>query len=92
MIDLDLVKRQCRVDFVEDDLLLRALADAAEAEALRRIGRDEMDLLEEGAGQYPAPILQAILIRTAQLYRDPEGSEKPNITFDSLLRPYQQKL
>ena len=94
MIDLKQVKRQCRVDFDDDDDLLLDLLAAAEAEVTRITGRAAKELQEAcGNGccaDWPAPVRQAILIRVAQLYRDPEGSEKPNSTFESLIRPYQK--
>lgn len=90
MIDLELVKKQCRVDYDDDDDYLRSLAEAAEAEVVRITGRSVLELLEMGNGEgYPAPIRQAILVRTGQLYADPEGTDKPNTLFMSLIRPYQ---
>lgn len=91
MIDLRLVKRQCRVDFDDDDELLTALAQAAEEEVCRFTGRRPSELLEMGPdGRYPAPIRTAILIRTAELYHNAEGSDRPNATFEALIRPYQK--
>lgn len=87
---LDEVKRQCRVDFEEDDLLLESLAEAAEAETVRITERTAEELLAEGGGHWPAPLRQAMLIRVAQFYSQPEGGEKPNAVFESLVRPYRK--
>lgn len=92
MIDLRLeeIKRQCRVDFEEDDALLTSLGEAAEEETVRITGRNAEELLDMGGGHWPSPLRQAMLIRTAQFYSQPEGSEKPNALFESLIRPYQR--
>lgn len=92
MIDLrlDEIKRQCRVDFDEDDALLTSLGEAAEEETVRITGQTPEYLLEQGGGRWPSPLRQAMLIRTAQFYSQPEGSEKPNALFESLIRPYQK--
>jgi hypothetical protein len=91
MIDLNLVKRQCRVDYDDDDALLMGLWKSANDEVIRLTGRTEKELKEMGDGDdLPSPLEQAILIRVAQFYRDPEGSDKPNPTFESLIRPYQK--
>ena len=90
MTDLAQVKRQCRVDFDDDDELLTGLAEAAEAEVIRWTGRTAEELLDMGAGGIPAPLRQAVLIRVAQFYAQPEGTDKPNALYESLIRPYQK--
>ena len=92
MIDLrlDEIKRQCRVDFDQDDTLLASLGEAAEEETVRITGRTAEELLEAGGGRWPAPLRQAMLIRVAQFYSAPEGTEKPNALFESLIRAYQK--
>ncbi|MCM1369834.1 MAG: head-tail connector protein [Candidatus Amulumruptor caecigallinarius] len=88
--DLTDVKRQCRADDYDyDDNLLSSLCEAAEEEVVRITGRTLEELVEMGGGRFPAPIRQAILTRTAQFYRDAEGTDKPNALFISLIRPYQ---
>lgn len=89
-IDLESLKRQCRVDFPEDDLLLATLGATAEAEVVRITGRTEAELTEMGEGAMPLPLRQAMLIRAAQFYRDAEGTEKPNALFESLIRPFRK--
>lgn len=83
------LKRQCRVDFDDDDELLRSCLDAAETETVRLTGRDVRELLEMGDGALPSPLRQAVLIRAAQFYAQPEGTDKPNSLFYSLVRNYQ---
>lgn len=86
---LEALKRQCRVDFDDDDELLANCLDAAFDETVRLTGRIVSDLLELGDGQLPAPLRQAVLIRAAQFYSQPEGSDKPNMLYYSLIRNYQ---
>lgn len=90
MIDLELVKKQCRVDYDDDDSFLASLVEAAEAEVTALTGREVDELIEMGGGDYPKPIRQAILVRTAQLYDDAEGTDKPNNLYLSLIRPFQK--
>lgn len=90
MIDLRLVKQQCRVDFDEDDELLAALVESAEAEVCRFTGRTPSELLDMGVDGYPAPIRMAILVRTAEMYHNAEGTEKGNALFEALIRPWQK--
>lgn len=87
--DLNMLKRQCRIDFDDDDELLTQLGEAAEAEVIRMTGRTAEELTEMGCGELPAPLRQAVLIRAAQFYAQPEGTEKPNALFEALIRPYQ---
>lgn len=90
LVTLEMVKRQCRVDFNDDDELLTTLAESAEEEVVMLTGRSIGELLEMGSAGVPAPIRQAILVRTAQMYADAEGTEKPCTLYMSLLRPYQR--
>lgn len=87
-VDLASLKRQCRVDFDDDDELLTQLAEAASEEVTNRTGRSDEELTEIGKGQWPAPLRQAVLIRAAEFYRDAEGSDRPNTLFECLIRPY----
>lgn len=83
------LKRQCRVDFDDDDRLLEACLEAAREETVRLTGRTPSELLDLGDGDLPAPLRQAVLIRAAQFYSQPEGTEKPNALYYSLVRTYQ---
>ena len=85
---LEMLRRQCRVDFVDDDELLLQCGEAAEAEVLTRTGRSSDELTELGEGEWPSPLRQAVMIRAAEFYRDAEGSDKPNALFECLIRPY----
>lgn len=90
LVGLDLIKRQCRVDFDDDDKLLEAIGEAAEAEVIRITERTLDELLEMGDGRLPVQLRQAVLVRAAQLYANPEGTDKPNALFESLVRPFQK--
>lgn len=90
MITLVDVKRQCRVDFDSDDAYLERLLGVAKAYVQRRTGRTAEELEELGADGWPEPLEQAVLVRVAQLYANPEGTEKPNALLDDLIRPYQK--
>lgn len=89
-ISLDRLKRQCRVDFDDDDKLLQELAAEAEAEAVRRTGRTPDEMRGIGGGSYPEDFTGAILMRAAERYAHPEGSDKPNLAFESIIRSYQK--
>lgn len=90
MLKLDEIKRQCRVDFSDDDSYLDRLGEIASAYILRRVNRTEEELRAIGGGKIPAPLTQAALIRVAELYANPEGTEKPNALLEDLIRPYQK--
>lgn len=85
-----MIKRQCRVDYDDDDMLLEQIGEAAEAEVIRMTGRSAEELLEMGDGLLPVQLRQAVLVRAAQMYSQPEGTDKPNALFESLVRPYQR--
>lgn len=89
-IPIDRLKRQCRIDFDDDDTLLRELAAEAEAEAVRATGRTRDELKEMGGGDYPEDFTGAIVMRAAERYAHPEGSEKPNAAYLSIIRSYQR--
>lgn len=89
-VDIQALRQQCRVDYEDDDAVLLGCGDAAEAEVIRMTGRTVDELLEMGEGKFPAPLRMAVLIRAAQFYAQPEGGDKPNAVFESLIRPYQK--
>lgn len=90
MITLEEIKRQCRVDFDDDDAYLRRLGEVAEEYVVRRTGRGTEELCTMGGGEWPAPLVQAVLVRVAELYANPEGTERPNALLEDLIRPYQK--
>lgn len=90
VISLDQIKKQCHIGYDEDDEHLMVLAAGAEAEFLRATGRTLDEMKEIGGGQFPADFIDALLVRVAERYAKPEGSEKPNINFISIIRSYQK--
>lgn len=91
MVTLEDLKRQCRVDYNDDDQLLQNCLDSAIEETVRLTGRDLGELIRLGHGVgLPTPLRQAVLIRAAEYYAHPEGTEKPNHTYFQLIRSYQK--
>lgn len=86
LLTLDEIKRQVSaVDYDDDDALLLNLGEAAETEVCSTCGRTLEEFMAINRGIFPADVKQAMLIRTAELYADREGGEKPNHVFSSLL-------
>lgn len=89
-ISIERLKRQCRVDFDDDNELLMELAEECLSEAVRRTGRTLEELKEIGCGKLPADFTGAVLMRVAERYARPEGSEKPNLSYESVIRSFQK--
>jgi len=89
-VTLDELKRQVRVDFDDDDTLLREILEGAEAGVIRQTERTEEELIEMGGGKFPADLKRAILIRAADFYNHPEGSDKADVYVDTIIRPFKK--
>lgn len=87
-ITLEEAKRQCRIDFESEDETILDLIEQAEAEIVLMTCRSREELLEMGEGNFPLPLKRAVLIRIAQHYFDPEGTEQYNGSVERLVRPY----
>lgn len=86
MLTIYEARQHLRIDHDDEDELLQAYLDAAEASIADFLGT-------ELPTPMPAPVRAAILLRVADLYENREGqSDRPlhgNQTFDRLLQPYR---
>lgn len=92
MIELRDLRRQCRIDFddEETDRKLLNLQEQAESYIVRRTGRDAEELSTMGNGGWPKALELAVLVFVADMYAHPEGRDKPNLVLEDLIRPYQR--
>lgn len=107
VIALATVKAYLRVTHSEDDTLLQALLDAAEDEALRFLGRDELpglpyDLPEDSSSEpdidtesaiAPSVIVGVCLLVRAQ-YEEPDADKVPvwRRCAEAVLQPYRTEM
>lgn len=86
MLTIYEARQHLRIDHDDENELLQAYLDAAEASIADFLGT-------ELPTPMPAPVRAAILLRVADLYENREGqSDRPlhgNQTFDRLLQPYR---
>ena len=86
MLTLYEAKAHLRIDHNDEDELLQAYLDAAEASIADFLGT-------ELPTPMPAPVRAAILLRVADLYENREAqTDRPlhgNKTFERLLQPYR---
>lgn len=86
MLTLYEAKAHLRIDHNDEDELLQAYIDAAEASIADFLGT-------ELPTPMPAPVRAAILLRVADLYENREAqTDRPlhgNKTFERLLQPYR---
>lgn len=61
-----------------------------EAFVLSRVNRTREELVEIGGGEWPEDLRLAVLVFVADHYANPEGRERPNLTLEYLVRPYQR--
>lgn len=92
MTDLERLRQQCRIDFEDPatDSLLLSLQKQGEAFVLSRVNRTREELVEIGGGEWPEDLWLAVLVFVADHYANPEGRERPNLTLEYLVRPYQR--
>lgn len=96
-LNIDKIKRQCNIDrdFEDDDNILEAYGDAAEAIVAKDLGYDNLYDVEEEYGQVPVPIYQAMMMLCAEWYANREtvsfsqGHPIP-YSYDYLLSPYRK--
>lgn len=96
LVPLELVKQAVRADdFDQDDALLSHYRDTAVEVVVRRINRDERDLLELGGGDLPLGLKQAVLLLVGHWYNQREEATMGQMYsipmgFEALVRPYQK--
>lgn len=75
-VTLAQLKRQCNVDYDDDNETLLAMGAAAEDMVIRMTNRPVAELLEAGDGRLPASLVQAVLILAGGFYakREPDAA------------------
>lgn len=75
-VTLAQLKRQCNVDYDDDNETLLAMGAAAEDVVIRMTNRPVAELLEAGDGRLPASLAQAVLILAGGFYakREPDAA------------------
>ena len=96
-LTLEDIKQQLRLEpeMTEEDALLTRYGKSAEATCLNVINRTYDELVEQGGGEVPAPIVQAslMLVDLSYKYRSPISPENLSMvpyTFDLLIKPYMK--
>ena len=94
---MNLFKKHVYADDIgdTDDAILSQYLDAAETAILIKTNRTADDLLEEGGGVMPTPIVQAILLLGGHFYanREAVGSSSSAALpygIEALIRPYRR--
>lgn len=95
-VSLALFKKHVRADdFADDDVYLEHLLEAAETSVITATNRSELELVEIGAGEFPAPLKQAVMMLAAHWYNQRESvagvqmHEVPD-ALQSLVKPYRK--
>ncbi|MBQ6577214.1 MAG: phage gp6-like head-tail connector protein [Bacteroidales bacterium] len=94
--DLQLLKKHVRADdFTSDDIYLQHLLDAAEESVVGMTNRTLDDLLEEGDGDLPFRLRQAVLLLAGHWYNQREavsGVQMHSVPFalDALVKPFRK--
>lgn len=88
-VTLAQLKRQCNVDYDDDNETLLAMGAAAEDMVIRMTNRPVAELLEAGDGRLPASLAQAVLILAGGFYaqREPDAALAD---VEWLIRPWQR--
>lgn len=96
LVSLELLKKHVRADdFVDDDTYLSRLLSAAEEYVCTATNRTEAELLENGGGELPATLQQAVLLIAGHWYNQREAvsgvqmAEVP-YTLQALIKPYRK--
>lgn len=87
-VTLAQLKRQCNVDYDDDNETLLAMGAAAEDMVIRMTNRPVAELVEAGDGYLPASLAQAVLILAGGFYakREPDAELA---AVEWLIRPWQ---
>ena len=74
-VSLELFKKHVRADdFNDDDEQLQQYLDAAERQVIMATNRTEEELVAMGGGKLPPMRVQAVLMRAAANYANPENT------------------
>lgn len=87
------LKEAFRIDYDAEDRKLAGLLASAEAFAVKTTGRKRAELIEEGEGDFPEPVNQAIIMLAGHWFENPgamlSGTVSENaFGFRALLAPY----
>ena len=96
VVSLALFKKHVRADdFADDDEYLEHLLEAAETSVIIATNRTAEELCESGGGDFPKPLIQAIMMLAAHWYNQRESvstvqmHEVPD-SLQALVKPYRK--
>lgn len=95
-VDLELFKKHVRADdFADDDAYLQHLLDAAEVSVTTATNRTEDELKAIGGGEFPKPIVHAIMMAAAHWYNQRESVSTQQMhqvpdSLSALIKPYRK--
>lgn len=96
IVDIALLKKHVNADdFSDDDQYLQHLLDTAEQYVETATNRTNSELVEMGAGKYPATLQHAVLVIAGHWYNQREAvsgvqmAEVP-YTLQALIKPYRK--
>lgn len=92
-LTLDEIKGQCRVDFIDDDVVLALYGRAAEDAVMGATRRTAEELEAMGGGTLPVQLRLAMLLLTAHWYRLREAvsgitQSMVPMAYDYLVKPF----
>lgn len=86
------IKKQCVIEHDEDDVLLKAMAEAAEDGMRGYLGRGSLDELTDENDALPSGVYQAMLMMVGEMYNHREATvsyaQYENAAFRFLVQPY----
>lgn len=95
-VSLALFKKHVRADdFADDDVYLEHLLEAAEVAVVTATSRTPAELCEAGAGDFPLPLKQAIMMLAAHWYNQRESVSSVQMhevpaSLQALVKPYRK--
>lgn len=96
VVDLALFKKHVRADdFADDDDYLRHLLEVATVSVITATNRTEDELRAGNNGEFPKPLVQAILLVGAHWYNQRESVSAVQLyavpdTLQALIKPYRK--
>lgn len=96
VVSLALFKKHVRADdFDDDDEYLTHLLEAAEVSVITATNRTEQELTDDNAGEFPAPLTQAIMMLAAHWYNQRESASAVQMhqvpdSLQALVKPYRK--
>lgn len=93
-VSLELFKKHVRADdFADDDEYLEHLLETAEETVINATGRTADELDDMGGGEFPRPILHAVMMLAAHWYNQRESDSSVQMhpvpdALQALVKPY----